>query len=129
MLDVFDTSMACVCVFYKKIAPTSKGEVEDGRHIDISIGKGQGHNIKKSLSISRAESNNRGDPTTLGNMEVLSTYVRHPCDSQKPDTQLVGFTIIDVGVIMLDNQPQPSLQQRKTRLATKTKSTLSFGGM
>jgi hypothetical protein len=40
----------------------------------------------------------------------------------------VGYTTIDVGVIMSDNQPQPNLQRRKIMLAIKTKSTLSFGG-
>jgi hypothetical protein len=42
------------------------------------------------------------------------------------DTQLVGYITIDVGVIVHDNQPQPNLQQRKTRLATKTNSTSSY---
>ncbi len=61
--------------------------------------------------------------------KVFSTYVTHPCDSHELDTQLVGYTTIDVEVIVPDYQPQPSLQRRKTRLATKTKSTSSFGGV
>jgi hypothetical protein len=71
-----------LCIFFsRKLPPTSKGEVEDGRHIDTSIRKGQDHNKKKSLSISRAESNSKSDLVTFRDMEVLSTYVRHPCDN------------------------------------------------
>jgi len=60
--------------------------------------------------------------------KVLSTYVTQPCDSHEPNTQMVGYTTIDVEVIVPDNQPSPSLQWKKTRLVTKTKSTSSFGG-
>jgi hypothetical protein len=42
--------------------------------------------------------------------KVFSTYVTHPCDSHELDTQLVGYTTIDVEVIVPDCQPQPSLQ-------------------
>jgi hypothetical protein len=115
--------------FTRKLPPTSKGEVEDGRHIDTNIGKGQDHNTKKSLSIFGAESDSRSDPMTPTDTKVFSTYVTHPCDSHELDTQLVGYTTIDVEVIVPDYQPQPSLQRRKTRLATKTKSTSSFGGV
>jgi len=73
MLDALNTSMACVCFFKGKLPPTSKGEVEDGRHIDTNIGKGQDHNTKKSLTISKVESNSKSDQVTLGDMEVLST--------------------------------------------------------
>ncbi len=52
--------------FIGKLQPTSKSEVEDGKHIDTNIGKGQDHNTKKSLSISRVKSNCKSDPTTLG---------------------------------------------------------------
>jgi len=38
-------------------------------------------------------------------MELLSTYVTHPCDSHEPNTQLVGYTTIDVMIIVHDNQP------------------------
>jgi hypothetical protein len=38
-------------------------------------------------------------------MEVLSTYVTHPCDNWDLDTQLVGYTIIYVKDIMLNSQP------------------------
>jgi hypothetical protein len=41
MLDALDTSMACVCFFIGKLPPTTKGEVEDGRHIHTNTGKGQ----------------------------------------------------------------------------------------
>jgi hypothetical protein len=89
-----------VYVFFTgKLPPTSKGEMEDGRHINTSIGKGQDHNTKKSLSISKVESNSKNDLATLGDMEVLSTYVTHPCDNQEPD----------VGVIVPNNQPKPNL--------------------
>ncbi len=108
--------------------PTYKGEVEDGKHIDTNIKKGQNHNTKKFLSISKVEYDNKSNPMTPGDMGVLSTYVTHPYDDQKPDTHLVGYTTIDVGLIVPNNQPQPSLQQRKTRLATKTKSRSNFGG-
>jgi hypothetical protein len=37
-------------------------------------------------------------------MEVLSTYVTHPCDSWELDTQFMGYTTIYVKVIMFDNQ-------------------------
>jgi hypothetical protein len=40
MLNTLDTSMACV-YFLRKLPPTSKGDVEDGRHIGTNIGKGQ----------------------------------------------------------------------------------------
>jgi len=43
-------------------------------------------------------------------IKVFSTYVTHPCDSHELDTQLVGYTTIDVEVIVLDYQLQPSLQ-------------------
>jgi hypothetical protein len=62
MLDALDTSMACVCFFTRKLPPTSKGEVEDGRHVDTDIRKGQDHN--KSLSISGVEYDNRSDLET-----------------------------------------------------------------
>ncbi len=39
------------------------------------------------------------------------------------------FIDIVVEIIVLDNQLQPNLQQRKTRLVTKTKSTSNFGGV
>jgi hypothetical protein len=128
MLDALDTLMTCVFFFTGKLPPTSKGEVEDGRHIDTNIGKGQNHNTKKSLSISKVEYDSRSDPMTLGDMEVLFTYVTHPYDHQELDTHLVGYTTTDAGLIVPNNQPQPSLQQRKTRLATKTKSRSNFGG-
>jgi len=115
--------------FIGRLPPTFEGEVEDGRHINTSIGKGQDHNTKKSLSISKVESNSKNDLATLGDTEVLSTYVTHPCDNQELDTHLVGHTTIDVGVIVPNNQPKPNLQQSKTRLATNTKSTSSFGGV
>jgi len=44
----------------------------------------------------------KSDSKTLGNMEVLSTYVLHPCDSWELDTQLVGYTTIYVKAIVLD---------------------------
>jgi hypothetical protein len=96
--------------FTRKLSLTSKGEVEDGRHIDTNIGKEQVHNTKKSLSIFGAESNSRIDPMTPRNTKVLSTYVTQPCDSHEPNTQMVGYTTIDVEVIVPDNQPPPSLQ-------------------
>jgi hypothetical protein len=43
--------------------------------INIGIGKGQDHNTKKYLSISRGQYDSRSDLRILGNMEVLSTYV------------------------------------------------------
>jgi len=67
--------------FIGKLPPTSKGEVEDGRHIDTNIGKGRDHNTKKSLSLYGVESNSNSDPMTPSDMEVLSTYVTHPCHS------------------------------------------------
>jgi hypothetical protein len=92
------------------LPPISKGEVEDGRHVDTSIRKRQGHKAKKLLSISRAKSDSRSDPTTPRDTKVFSTHVTRPCDNQERDTQLVGYTIVGVGVIMHDNQPQPNLQ-------------------
>jgi hypothetical protein len=86
MLDALNTLMACVCFFARKLPPTSKGEVEDGRHIDTNIGKGQDHDTKKPLSIFGVESNSRGDPMTPTNMKVFSTYVTHPCDSHELKT-------------------------------------------
>jgi hypothetical protein len=100
MLDVLNTSMIFVFIFYSKLPPTSKSKVEDGKHIDANKGKGQDHNTKNSLSISRAKFDNMSDLVTPGDIKVLSTYVTHPCDNQEPDTHLVGYTIIDVGVIM-----------------------------
>ncbi len=47
---------------------------------------------------------------TPRNTKVLSTYVTQPCDSHEPNTQMVGYTTIDVEVIVPDNQPPPSLQ-------------------
>jgi hypothetical protein len=95
--------------FIEKFPLTSKGEVEDGRHIDTNIVKGQYHNTKKSLSISGAEFDSRSDPMTPRNTKI-STYVTHPCDSHELDTQLVGYTTIDVEVIVPNSQPQPSLK-------------------
>jgi hypothetical protein len=40
----------------------------------------------KSLSISRALSDSKSDLRTLGNMEILSIDVTHPCDGHKPNT-------------------------------------------
>jgi hypothetical protein len=95
-----------VYVFFSiKLPPTSKGDVDKGKAIEINIGKGQDHNTKKSLFISRARSNSRNDLATPIDMEVFFTYVTHPCDNHEPNTQLVGYTIIDVGVIVSDNQP------------------------
>jgi hypothetical protein len=65
-----------------KLPPTTKDEVEDGKHIDTNTGKGQDHNTKKSLSIFGAKFDSRNDLATLGNMEVLFTYVTHPCDNK-----------------------------------------------
>jgi len=42
---------------------------------------------------------------TLKDMEILSTYVTHPCDSCALDTQFVGHTTIYVKVIVVDSQP------------------------
>ncbi len=70
----------------RKLPPTSKSDVEDGNGIDTIIGKGQYHNTRKSLSMSKVLSNSKSDLRTPGNMEVLSTYVTHPCDGQKPNT-------------------------------------------
>jgi len=95
-------------LFIGKLPPTTKGEMEDGKHIDTNIGKGQDHNTKKSMSIFGVES--RSDLATLGDMEVFFTYVTHPCDNQELYTQLVGYTTIDVGVIVPNSQPQPNLQ-------------------
>jgi hypothetical protein len=82
MLDALGTSMACVCSFYdSKLSPSSKVDVEDGKGIDTNIGKGQDHNARKCLSISRVQSNSRSGSGTPRDMEVLSTYVTHPCDS------------------------------------------------
>ncbi len=47
-----------------KLPPTSKSEVEDGKHIDTNKGKGQDHNTKKSLSISRVKFDSRSDLAT-----------------------------------------------------------------
>lgn len=69
--------------------------------IDTSIGKGQDHNTRKSLSISRVQYSSRSDLGTPGDM--VSTYTTHPCDSQELDTQLVGYTTIDVKGIVLDS--------------------------
>jgi len=113
-----------VYVFFSiKLPPTSKGDVDKGKAIEINIGKGQDHNTKKSFSISRVQFDRRIEFGTLGDMEVFFTYVTHPCDNQESNTQLVGYTIIYVRAIMLDSQ-----QQRKIRMTTKTKSTSSFGG-
>ncbi len=68
--------------FTGNLPPTSKGEVEDGKHIDTNKRKGQDHNTKKSLSISRVKFDSRSDLVTPRNTEVLSTYVTHPCDNQ-----------------------------------------------
>jgi hypothetical protein len=43
--------------------------------ININIKKGQDHNTKKYLSISKAQYGSRSDSRILGNMELLSTYV------------------------------------------------------
>ncbi len=87
MLDALGKSMACVCSFYdSKLSPSSKIDVEDGKGIDTSIGKGQDHNTRKSLSISRVQSNSKSDSGTPGNIEVLFTYVTHPCDSHELNT-------------------------------------------
>ncbi len=42
--------------------------------------------------------------------KVFSTYVTHPCDSHELKTQLVGYTTIDMEVIVYDSQSQPNLQ-------------------
>jgi hypothetical protein len=69
-------------LFIGRLPPTTKGEVEDGKHIDNNIGKGQDHNTKKSLSIFGAEFDSRRDLATLGDMEVLFTYVTHRCENK-----------------------------------------------
>jgi hypothetical protein len=70
-----------MCVlFIGKLPPTTKVDVDDGKGIDTNIGKRQDHNTRKSLSISRVQFDSRSDSSTFGNMEVLSTYVTHPCD-------------------------------------------------
>jgi hypothetical protein len=88
-------------LFTRKLPLTSKVDVEDGKGIDTNIRKGQDHYTRESLSISRVQSNSRNDLGTHGDMDVLFTYVTHPCDSQELDTQLVGYTTIDVKVILL----------------------------
>jgi hypothetical protein len=35
MLDALNTPMGYVCFFKGKLTPTSKGDVEDGSHIDV----------------------------------------------------------------------------------------------
>jgi hypothetical protein len=69
-------------LFIGKLPPTTKGEAKDGKHIDSNVGKGQDHNTKKSLSIFGAEFDIRSELATLGDMEVLFTYVSHPCDNK-----------------------------------------------
>jgi hypothetical protein len=93
-----------VYVFFSiKLPPTSKGDVDNGKGIDINIGKGQDHNTNKFFSISRVQFD-RSELGTLGNMEVFFTYVTHLCDNQKSNTQLVGYTIIHVRAIVHDSQ-------------------------
>ncbi len=96
-------------LFIGKLPPTTKVDVEDGKGIDTNIGGKQDHNIRKSLSISKVQFDSRSDSKTLGDMEVLSTYVTHPCDRWELYTMLTGYTTIDVKVIVLDSQPQPNL--------------------
>jgi hypothetical protein len=86
MLDALDTSMACVIFFIGKLSTYVQrwcGGWEAYRR--ASIGKGQDHNINKSLPISRVEYDNKTNSTTPKDMEVLSTRVTHPCDSQIPN--------------------------------------------
>ncbi len=78
------------------LPPTSKGDVDDGKGININIGKGHEHNTKKSFSISRVQFDRRSELGTLGDMEVFFTYVTHPYDNQKSNTQLVRYYIIHV---------------------------------
>ncbi len=63
------------------LPPTSKGEVEDGRHINTNIRKRQDHNTNKSLFIYGAKSNSKNDPITPGDVEVFFTYITHLCDN------------------------------------------------
>jgi len=94
-----------VYVFFPiKLPPASKSDVDDGKGIDINIGKGQDHNTKKSFSISSVQFDRRSELGTLENMEVFFTYVTHPCDNQESNTQLVGYTIIHVKAIVHDGQ-------------------------
>jgi hypothetical protein len=73
-----------LCNFFSiKLPPASKGDVDNGKAIDTNIGKGQDHNTKKSFSISRVHFDKRIEFGTLGDMEVLFTYVTHPCDNQE----------------------------------------------
>jgi hypothetical protein len=63
------------------------------------------HNTNKSLSIFKVEFDTRITHQHMEDMEVLSTYVTHQCDNKEPNTQLVGYTTIDVMIIVHDNQP------------------------
>jgi hypothetical protein len=72
--------------FTRKFSPTSKNEEEDGRHINTNIGEGQDHKTKKSLSVFGVEFDSRNDLATLGDMEILYTYITHSCDNQELDT-------------------------------------------
>jgi len=96
--------MVCICFFFNKIATYTKGDVDNGKAIDINVGKGQNHNTKKSFSISRVQFDRRSEFGILGDMEVFFTYVTRPCDNQESNTQLVGYTIIHVQIIMLDSR-------------------------
>lgn len=94
----------CILFFSIKLPPISKGDVDDGKGININIGKGQDHNTKKSFSISRVQFDRRSELGTLGDMKVFFTYVTHPCDNQESNTQLVGYNIIHVKAIVHDSQ-------------------------
>jgi len=91
------------------LPPTTKADVEDGKGIDTNIGKGQDHDTRKPLSISTVQSDSRSDSRTLGDIEVLFTYVTHPCDRWELNTMLMGYATIDIKVIVLNSQPQPNL--------------------
>ncbi len=85
MLDALNTSMACLHFFLQgNYPPTSKGDVEDGRHIVVPTqGRDKIITQIKSLSIFKVKYYNKTNLMTLRNMDVLSTYVTHshPCDS------------------------------------------------
>jgi hypothetical protein len=66
MLVALYTSMTHVFFLTGKLPPTSKGEVEDGKHIDTIKRKGQDHITKKSLSISRVKFDSKSDLVTHG---------------------------------------------------------------
>jgi len=98
--------MVCICFFFNKIATYTKGDVDNGKAIDINVGKGQNHNTKKSFSISRVQFDRRSEFGILGDMEVFFTYVTRPCDtkSQIPNWWDIPLSMFKLLCLIVENK-------------------------